>query len=165
MTARAYRIIKRIGHKPANSARAERYIPGVKPNTSKQWITLADDYVEHAKRSDTENINEFPLMHGYSPYKFKKWAAENEYFESALEQVRYILGVRREKWARDRSSGQDSQTIMKTYYQYDLDHRDHEIEKARKDQEGSQRIIAVIERAPSSDLVDQKVRNIKKENN
>lgn len=121
----------------------ERYTPGVKPKTEKEWITISDDMLAWAELENSLVLDDFPRSKKYSPSKFKKWK-DNEYFVDALDRSRSALSSRREKIAL--ADGPGTALIIKTFHLYNQDSADWERERWNKqsENEGSKTIYVEV---------------------
>ncbi len=112
---------------------------------------LADRLVLWAKTDEALTIDGFALKELISPYRFKRMAPENEYFQQALEYARAAVGDRLFKLGLFKKA--DSSLVAKTLPIYNEEYREFVLQKQDKQQQGI--INVIMERFPSSSEVPE----------
>lgn len=134
------------------------------PSTHEELVQLADEMKEWSKLDSSTNINDFALSKQYSPYKFKRF--NNDYFQDALEQVKYLVS------SRNRQMLIDAKFNEKVYFRElpmldkDVREYDHEILTMKNEQnKGKVPDIVYITATPSTGLVPPKPKLNEKDDN
>lgn len=118
---------------------------GKRPWLDSEWESISEAIVEWAQKDESLFLQEFPLMHGYSPTKFLKWVELNETFSNAVDYARNMLGMRRE--GRAMTGEIDKSMVITLMPLYNPEYREYKESQENKNDHKSS-ITVVMEPAP-----------------
>lgn len=115
---------------------------------------LADQLTAWSLSVESFYIEEFPLLNNYSVKRFFNLANQDDYFASALDNAKHLIGMRRESAA----AKSNPQIYMKYIATYNDRYREYEDRKlAAQSGTSDYKLITVEkEKMPSSDLVEKR---------
>lgn len=118
------------GRKEASGIPAQPLIPTIPknynlipvPRDEEEVKKLADQLTAWSQTQNSLFIEDFPLSHNYSVKRFFNLAKQHEYFDDALNNALYTIGIRRESCAAE----DNPQVYMKYIATYNERYREHD---------------------------------------
>jgi len=98
------------------------------PHKEEEIIQLTDEMITWSMLETSVNINDFPLLHNISPYKFKR--IDNDYFQRALETVKFRVASRNRRLVNSKECDKD--IYLKELRLYDLEYKEDQDEQIAK---------------------------------
>jgi hypothetical protein len=128
---------------------ARKYKP--LPKEPHEQNILVDECLEWVVKNKPKSINDFPLLRGYCPFRFRKLAEKNFYFAEVLDYTMAIIGRKIEGDWRE----EDVVSYAKAFLpQYDKNYKEDRDKLAQKVTDAIEARLAFIPKVRSRDEIE-----------